>query len=234
MLKQDNKLSKIIKKYRPKVFLIILMASLVFLGFEYFTKYFSILKNPKDIKSMLISYKKCGVLAFFLLQIVQVVAFFVPGEIIQIAGGYIYGVFLGTLFSIIGITLGSIIIYYLANVIGKDFVDKLIRKKKLQFVEKALNQNRISYTIFFMYLIPGVPKDILGYICGMLNVDFKKYIIYSTLGRIPGILMSAYFGAKLYTGDKNLLVILAVISIALLMFGIINGEKIISSFEKNS
>ena len=227
MLKKETKLTRLIKKSKSKVLLIILISSLVFFGFEYFTKYFSVLKSPKDIKNILISYENYGVIAFFLLQIIQVVAFFVPGEIIQIAGGYIYGFFWGAFFSIIGITLGSIIIYYLANVIGKEFIDKLIKKKKLQFIEKALNKNRINYTIFFMYLIPGIPKDILGYIFGMLSVDFKKYIVYSTLGRIPGILMSAYFGAKISTGDKNVLVLLAVISIVILMFGLLNREKII-------
>ena len=64
------------------------------------------------------------------MQVLQVVVFFIPGEFIQIAGGYIFGTFLGGIISLMGITLGSIIVYFISNKYGKPFVEKLILKRK--------------------------------------------------------------------------------------------------------
>ena len=42
------------------------------------------------------------------------------------------------------------------------------------------------------YLIPGIPKDVLTYICGVADISVKDFFIYSTLGRIPGIFIREY------------------------------------------
>ena len=73
-----------------------------------------VLKNPEEVK-IIMSYGKNSIIAFIALQVIQVVLFFIPGEIIQIAGGYIFDSLYGSLFSLIGITIGGSIVFSISR-----------------------------------------------------------------------------------------------------------------------
>jgi uncharacterized membrane protein YdjX (TVP38/TMEM64 family) len=215
--------------------IIVLSAVLLFfiyIGYEYYFKYSHILRDPNILKEVILSYGNFSILVFVLMQILQVVAFFIPGEFIQIAGGYIFGTFLGGLISLIGITLGSIIVYFISNKYGKPFVDKLISKKEVKFFKKILKAGSKKTIVFMFYLIPGIPKDALAYICGVSNISFKDFFIYSTLGRIPGIFISSFFGQKIYSGDITSLITIGVTMSILFVLGIFKGDIIIKAIVK--
>jgi uncharacterized membrane protein YdjX (TVP38/TMEM64 family) len=173
------------------------------------------------------AYGKYSVFAFLVLQIIQVIVFFIPGEIIQVAGGYIFGTIYGSIISLIGITLGGIIVYLISSLYGKPFVRKVISQKQLKFFNKILRFGSINYVVFLLYLIPGIPKDALAYICGISDIKFKNFVIYSTAGRVPCIFISAYFGAKITSGDVSVLITIAVVMTILFVIGVLKGEKII-------
>ena len=204
----------------------------IYIGYEYYFKYSYILKNPNILKEVILSYGNFSILVFILMQVLQVVAFFIPGEFIQIAGGYIFGTFLGGLISLMGITLGSIIVYFISNKYGKPFVEKLISKKEVKFFKKILKAGSKKIVVFMFYLIPGIPKDALAYICGVSNISFKDFFIYSTLGRIPGIFISSFFGQKIYARDVTSLITIGVTMSILFIIGIFKGDTIIKAIIK--
>lgn len=205
---------------------------IIVVAYEYYHNFYYTLRNPKAIKAIINSYGKYGALIFCVMQVMQVVAFFIPGEIFQVAGGYIYGILPGALISIIGITLGSAITFFLSNICGKPFIEKLVSKEKFSFVERVLQAGSKNYVVFFIYLIPGLPKDIMGYICGISDINFKSFITYSTLGRIPAVIVSAYFGSKITSSNTLLLAIIGIIMTLLFFLGVFKGEKIIKAFLK--
>jgi uncharacterized membrane protein YdjX (TVP38/TMEM64 family) len=221
-------------KNKSYIMLGIIFIFLIFIAYEYYHRYFFLFRDPAKLKKIIMSYGKYSVIAFFILQIIQVVAFFIPGEIVQIAGGYIYGTVLGSGLSVLGITAGSIIVYLISNYYGKPLVDKIISDKDLKFFQRILNLGKINLIVFLIYLIPGIPKDVLAYICGVSNITFKNFIIYSTIGRIPGIFVSAYFGAKINSGNRTILVAIGSLAIVLFLIGIFKGEKIVSSIVKSN
>lgn len=222
-----------IKENMGAIIFSILFILFLFVGYKYFHDYFYILKDPKEVRKFINSYGEYSILAFIILQMLQVVVFFIPGEIIQIAGGYIFGILSGSIISLVGICLGSIIIFIMCNIYGKPFVERIISKRHLNFFKKILKFGSINYVVFLLYLIPGIPKDALAYICGISDIRLKNFVIYSTLGRIPGIFLSAYFGAKIGTNNKQVLVGIALITTILFVLGIIKGEKIIKNLMKN-
>lgn len=225
-----NKLSK----YKSYIVLIVVAAFFIFAAYQYYIKYFYILKDPEKVKNIIMSYGNYSMLVYIALQIAQVVAFFIPGEIIQIAGGYIFGTVWGSILSIIGITLGSGMAYGFSSYYGKPLVNKIISKKDIKFFYRILNTGSINIIVLLLYVIPGIPKDALAYICGISNISFKEFIIYSTIGRLPGIFVSAYFGAKINGGNKTLLITIAVIAVLLFGIGIFKGEKIIKGLMKKN
>ncbi|MBV7275736.1 TVP38/TMEM64 family protein [Clostridiaceae bacterium UIB06] len=221
-----------LSKYKSYIMLILVGIFLVFVAYQYYAKYFNTLKDPNEVKNIIMSYGSYSMLVYIGLQVLQVVAFFIPGEIIQIAGGYIFGTLWGSVLSIIGITLGSALAYGFSRHYGKPLINMIISKKDIKFFDRILNLGNINIIVLLLYAIPGIPKDALAYICGISNINFKDFIVFSTVGRIPGILVSAYFGAKINGGNRTLLIMIAIISIVLFVVGVFKGEKIIKGFMK--
>ncbi|APQ99479.1 hypothetical protein RSJ2_3226 [Clostridium botulinum] len=217
---------------KGSIILSLFVLFIIFIGYIYY-KNFAVLKDPKNIKNIILSYGSYGIIVFLIFQIIQVVAFFIPGEVMQIAGGYIYGTLLGSVYSLIGITLGSVFVFLLAHIYGRPLVHKIISKKDLKFFDRVLNIGSIKLIVFLLYLIPGIPKDALSYICGISDIKFKDFFILSTLARIPGVLASAYFGANIHTGNKSVLIIVGVVSSLVFIIGVLKGEKIIKKIGKN-
>ncbi|MBC2579939.1 TVP38/TMEM64 family protein [Clostridium sp. DJ247] len=213
-------------KYKSYIVLGIIFIFLVYCAYEY-SKYFYILRDLDRLKKVILSYGRYSILAFIMLQVIQVIAFFIPGEIVQIAGGYIYGTLVGSLLSIIGITMGSIAGYGISNYYGKPLISKIISKRDMKFFQRILNMGSINYIVFLLYLIPGIPKDVLSYICGVSSISFRNFFVYSTLGRLPGIFISAYFGAKIDSNNTSILIIIAISMTILFILGVFKGEKII-------
>ena len=166
-------------------------------------------------------------LVFVMFQVIQVVFFFIPGEAVQIISGYIFGNFLGTLLSLAGIFIGSAIGYLLARYLARDKVQKIIEKRDLKIFRKVLNEGSNKKVIFLVYLIPGIPKDILVYLCGVSDVDFKDFLLYSTLGRFPWIVASSMFGSGIESKSYIFLGILSIIVVLAFAIGLLKGKTLI-------
>lgn len=225
---KDNKKIKTLFKIIIWLFII---AVCVFL-YKTYSKDFDIFRNSEKMKTVILSYKQYGIIVFILLQIVQVVVFFIPGEVVQMAGGYIFGPVLGSIVSILGILLGSMICFYLARVIGRNNINRWIEEKKLHRIKRILEAGSNKVVIFAIYFIPGIPKDLLGYVSGVSGVDFSEFLIFSMLGRCPWIVASAMFGHGIGTGNYIAIIIISVISVVLFLIGVFKGNSIIEYLHK--
>lgn len=86
--------------------------------------------------------------------------------------------------------------------------------------------------MLILYLIPGFPKDILGYVAGITKISAKNFILYSTIARIPGIVMSSFIGSNLYSRDYTTVIIAIIVAAAIFIFGTLKGKDIINYFSK--
>lgn len=188
--------------------------------------------NPIVIRNWINSFGKFGILIYVLLQVFQVVIFAVPGEVVQVAGGYIYNAFWGTILSLIGIFIGSCITFAIGRRFGEDLLKKLIPPKHYNEINTTINRPKNKLVILILYLIPGIPKDILGYIAGITKISFRSFALISTLGRIPGVFISAYMGANIYNRNYALLLISAILLLILFILIMIYKDKIIKYFTK--
>jgi uncharacterized membrane protein YdjX (TVP38/TMEM64 family) len=227
-----KKIRRNISKNKQYIVLVAAVILFLYIGYEYYFKYSYMVNNPNILKEVILSYGNFSILVFVFMQILQVVVFFIPGEFIQIAGGFIFGALPGAIISLMGITLGSIVVYLISNSYGKPYVERVILDKKVKFFKKILTVGSKKNVVFIFYLIPGIPKDALSYICGVSNISFLDFIIYSTLGRIPGIIISSYFGQKIYTHDFTSLITIGVTMSIIFALGLFKGNTIIKNMIK--
>ena len=220
------------KKIIVYVLVGLFIALLLFVSRGYIIKLYRFLVNGEELKRFVQSFGYLSWLVFFLVQVVQVVIFFIPGEVIQAAGGYIFGTFFGTVISFCGIALGSYILFVVSQKFGRNFVRKIISKKTHNKFEKLLNNKNQKMIVFILYLIPGFPKDSLAMICGLTDLNAKDFIIWSMLGRIPALVMSNYFGANISEGKKVKLIIISIIIVAISIIAFIFKDKLLTKIKK--
>lgn len=190
------------------------------------------LKDGEAIKNYLNSYGKLGMVIFFFFQIVQVVIFFIPGEVIQAAGGYAFGTIWGTVISLAGIGVGSAILFAISKKYGKPLVDKCVSKHHSTKLEKILNTKNINLVVFLLYLIPGMPKDSIIFMCALSRINIKNFLIYSMIGRIPALFVSTYFGAQVAGGNKLMMIVTTIIVLIALTVGVIKKEFLLKKLSQ--
>ncbi|HOJ81403.1 MAG TPA: hypothetical protein PLG72_11200, partial [Clostridiales bacterium] len=105
------------------IFLIAAFASVTtYAGIKLGPRVTELARKPEEFRDWLNSFGWKGVLVFIGVQVLQVVVAAIPGEVTQLAGGYLYGTFFGTIYSLAGIVLGSVIVFYAARLLGYPLV----------------------------------------------------------------------------------------------------------------
>ena len=174
-----------------------------------------------------------GLLLLFIIQVAQIFLFILPGEPIEILAGMCYGWFWGTIFIMISSAIIATLIFWLVRKIGKQFVYDFSDEEKIKKIEnnKILqNPKKIELALFILFLVPGTPKDLLTYLAGLLPIKMGRFIVISTIARVPSIITSTIAGANIATGDwkKGIILyflIVAIVAIALFIFNKFDKDK---------
>ena len=180
--------------------------------------FYEVITNKERIQQILKSAGPLAPLIFILVQSLQVVFAPIPGEATGFIGGYLFGVPLGMLYSTIGLTLGSTLAFLLGRWLEAHFVARVVKPETLKRFD-FLMERQGALVAFFLFVIPGFPKDYLCFILGLSLMPLKLFLLLSTVGRLPGTLMLTLQGAKVYEGDYLFSAIL--IGLCLLLGGIL-------------
>lgn len=150
--------------------------------------------DREGLSELLTSYGATSVFLFIALQITQVVISPLPGDVTGLIGGYLYGPFLGTVYSTIGLCIGSWAAFVLARSFGLPFVERIIRPSRIRQYDAFLEHKGLAIAFIF-FLIPGFPKDTLCYILGLSHMRTATFLVISTAGRLLGTIMLSVFGS---------------------------------------
>jgi len=191
-----------------------------------------LLLNQEHIKRALDNLGPWAPFAYIGLQIIQIVVFVIPGEIIQIAGGYIFGPGEGLLLALIGSALGTLLAFFLARLAGKAFTGRLLGSEQIKKFENLISSPRGQIVFFFLFLIPGLPKDILCYVGGLSLIPPLRFLLISVLGRFPALLASIFIGSSVAQNQWMLSLILLGLALCLFILGLIFQKPIQAFLEK--
>ena len=152
-----------------------------------------------------------GFLMLFAIQVAQIFLFIIPGEPIEILAGMCYGAIGGTIFLLISCAIISVLIFMLVKKIGKQFIyDFAGEEKAKKFENNKFFQDptKIEIIVFFLFFIPGTPKDLFTYMAGLFPIKLSRFIVITSIARIPSIITSTIAGANIATGNWKLGIIL--------------------------
>ncbi len=161
---------------------------------EYFT-------DRRLLTHFFTEHRTNAVFLFIGLQVLQVVAAPVPGEVTGCVGGVFFGTFGGIIYSTLGLTIGSWLAFVLARMAGRPLVEKVANPETINRYDYIMKHKGILLA-FLMFLIPGFPKDILCYLLGLGHMRHRDFLIVSTTGRLFGTVLltreGSFFRDKRY------------------------------------
>lgn len=205
------------------VLLVILVAGALVLFFnqdDLLTRLLAQLKDFKsqsdDLRAEILSHGSNAPLFFIAIQIFQVVFAPIPGEASGLVGGYLFGTWPCTLYSTIGLTIGSILAFGGGRLLSSFFTKKIRYTKFYQRFNHLVSRG--DYLLpFVLFIFPGIPKDSLCYLLGMSAMPLPVFMFLSTVGRFPGTMLLSANGAEAYNGDLVRLGTTILISAALVV-----------------
>lgn len=149
-----------------------------------------------------------GMIAFVGMTVFQVIIAFVPGEPLEIGAGYAFGAVWGTVLCVVGITIGSLIVFWLVRTFGVKLLEVFFTYEKIKSLKFLQNEKRLALITFFLFFLPGTPKDLLTYFVGLTKIDFKGFLFIVAVARIPSVITST-IGGSLLGSEKYILAIIA-------------------------
>lgn len=173
-----------------------------------------------------------GVFILLGLQFLQIIVAFIPGEVVQLAAGLMYGPWLGSLLILIGCVVSSTVVYKLVHVLGAPFVQGMVSTEHLGRFRKFEESGKLDAVVFVLFLIPGMPKDVFTYLVPLTDMPYKRFIILTTLGRTPGVVGSAYTAAGFASGQVAGPVVVLALLVVMAVVAIVFRDKIMGMFEK--
>lgn len=126
-------------------------------------------------------------------------AFFFPVAVLALAGGLLFGLWWGSVYTFLGAVLNCTLMFFLARYAGRQQAEALIQKKLSPVWQRrlqALNSRGGFLLLIMLRLIPAVPYNLINYAFGLSAMSYPTYILASALGIIPGTFVFINIGDK--------------------------------------
>lgn len=185
--------------------------------------------DPQKFKAWVDDKGFLGRLAFIGMVFFQVVIALVPGEPLEIGAGYAFGAVEGTILCMIGITLGSLLVFLLVRKFGVRLVEIFFSREKINSLKFLKDKRRRAAITFLVFFLPGTPKDLLTYFVGLTDIKATHFLLLASVARLPSIITSTIGGGVL--GEKEY--VTAVIVFALTLLFSLLGVFIYSRIQKS-
>lgn len=174
-------------------------------------------RQPEQFRAWVDAHGFGGKIAYIGMVILQVLVAIIPGEPLEISGGYAFGAIWGTALCLIGAALGSILVFALVRRWGTALVEIFFSPEKLRSLRFLQSTPKRDALFWLIFTVPGTPKDLLCYFAGLTDLSWWKWLLICTVGRIPSIITSTIGGNALGTEDYRFAIL--VFALTLLISG---------------
>ena len=185
----------------------------------------AVFMEPQRLTAAVRSTGPWARLAFIGLYVAQSIAAPIPGQALNFAAGYLFGLIPGILYSWLGLILGTTAALLLARYLGRPLVQRLVAPAALEKMDR-LAENRGLIFFFLVFLIPGLPDDIACFAAGLTSLPLLALIMVSAIARLPSVVASVWLGTHAQQLAWQGWLILAGLTVALALAAWRYGERI--------
>ena len=201
--------------------IVYILAIIIFIAFMAAITWFvgrpmvELAEDPEAFRAWVDASGIMGRILFVGMVVLQVVVAFIPGEPIELAAGYAFGFWEGSLLTLAGFLIGSWLVFALVRRFGIKLVEVFFSKNKLAEIKFLQNPKKTKVISLLLMLIPGTPKDMLSYFAGLTKLTTFEWLTIVALGRLPSLITSTITGAA--AGEKNYLLSAISLGVTLLI-----------------
>lgn len=182
--------------------------------------------DPAQFRAWVDAHGFWGRAAFVGMVFTQVVLAVLPGEPLEIAAGYAFGFWEGTLLCLVGISSASLLIFLFVRRFGMRAVRVFFSEEQIASVHFLHDRRRLTLLTLILFLIPGTPKDVMTYCVGLTEMKLSTWMAIATLARIPSIVTSTVGGNALGVQDYRIAVIVFAATAAVSIAGILAYRRL--------
>ncbi|CAD5978665.1 TVP38/TMEM64 family protein [Planktothrix agardhii] len=149
-----------------------------------------------------------GPVAFIIIYNLATILF-VPGSLLTLGAGIVFGVFWGSIYVSIGSVIGATFAFLIGRYFARDWVAKKLENyEQFKAIDQAVGQEGWKI-VGLTRLSPIFPFNLLNYAFGLTNVSLKDYFLASWIGMLPGTILYVYMGsligslAQLGMGERS-------------------------------
>lgn len=172
-----------------------------------------------------------GLLVF--LQALQVVIAIIPAGVVQVIAGAVYGVWGGLFITMAGVTLGSATVFIMVRKFGGVFATRMVSAEKLKKFSFLQEEHKRDTIVFLLFFIPGSPKDVITYFMPMTSIKLSRFLLLSSVARIPsaltGVLIGITMGQGMWLRSIAIFLICALVGLV----GLIYKDRLINRIRSN-
>lgn len=165
-----------------------------------------------------------GMLTMIGIQVVQIIIAPIPGEVVEVASGMIYGPWLGTLLLTMGNVIATAIIFQIVHKLGAPFVQEVVSTEHLEKFQEFERSGKLGLLTFVLFLLPGMPKDTFTYLLSLTNMKMKQVVVITTIARLPVLFCTLLAADGLFEGNSIMPVILLFLLVALAVLAVIKRD----------
>ena len=169
--------------------------------------------DREKVRGIVKSSNWAAPLIFIGIQMGQVLFAPIPGDVTGFLGGYIFGAWNGFFLSTIGLTIGSMLNFFIGHFLGERVVRRLVSCETYEKFNELVQYKGIL-VIFIFFLVPVFPKDYLCLFLGLTSLPARVFFVISTIGRMPGTIALSLQGASIF--DKNYMFFVVVTGLCIL------------------
>lgn len=149
----------------------------------------------------------------------QIFLAFLPGEPLELVAGFLFGSVGGTILCLAGSMIGTLIVYLLVQKFGHRIISLFFKQKTVDELHQVLEKRNSLYWMFLIFLIPGSPKDLMTYVVSLSNIALWKWLLLTTVGRIPSIITSTFMSGSIKEGNYLMAIVILIVTLALVGAG---------------
>ena len=191
----------------------------------YATGFFLAAGSPEELGAYIDRCAPWSHLAYFGIQLASVVIAPIPSNITAAAGAYMFGLWPSFLLTWGAVTLGSVIVFILARLLGQKFACQFVGRK---LSEKYLDLIRRKRDVFLLlaFLFPFFPDDLLCILAGLTDISFKRFFLLVVVARPWGLLVACMVGSATVHIPWWGMALLGAAGVALFLLAMKYGDKI--------
>ena len=154
-------------------------------------------RQPEQFRAWVDGHGAWGPLAYAAMVFLQVLVAIIPGEPLEIAGGYAFGAVWGTVLCLLGAFLGSVAVFAVVRKWGVPLVEVFFPREKLDKLSFLKTSPKRTALLWLVFTVPGTPKDLLCYFAGLMDLSWPSWLLIASVGRLPSIVTSTVGGNAL-------------------------------------